>query len=68
MADPLDFSPLYAGRLNVWFATSPNNSDKKQSVVDTFHQDFPHFQLDDRSVLQPSFVADWTAESGDGDA
>jgi len=64
MADPLDLSPLYAGRLNVWFATSPNNSDKKQSVVDTFHQDFPHFQLDDRSVLQPSFVADWTAESG----
>jgi TPR repeat protein len=64
-ADPLDFSALSAGKLNVWFAAAPYTSDRIQSVVDAFHQDFPQFMLEERTVSPASFVADWNAESGE---
>ena len=62
--DPLDFSPLYAGKLNVWFTTSLNNKDK-QSLLDAFPHDFPQFELNDRTVSEASFVDDWNAASGE---
>src|ERR1700677_4590010 len=48
-ADPQDFSPLRAGKLHLWVAASPFNTDRIQFILDMFHQDFPQFAIDNTS-------------------
>ena len=61
--DSHDFSPLFAGSLTVWFAGEPDSSHLRKSLLDSFHQDFPSFQVDDRIIAPSALAAAWTADS-----
>jgi hypothetical protein len=61
----LDYSPLNAGKLTVWFGGSQDISARQQAILSDLRRDFPNLHIDDRTVSPSSFVADWLAASGD---
>ena len=63
--DPLDFSALYSGELNIWFSTSTNGTERQRAIVDAFHRDFPTFHINDRAIPKGSFTPAWQDESDD---
>jgi hypothetical protein len=63
-SDPLDFSALYRGKINVWFSTQ-SQSNGVPAIIAAFHHDFPLFAINDRTVPPAGFVEGWRTESGE---
>jgi hypothetical protein len=64
-AFPVDFSPLLAGKLTIWFSRSSGAGGGQPGTLRELQQDFPNTQINGRNIEPSTLVAEWQGASAD---